>query len=70
MSNKKYKINKLLNENQPSDEEILKHKDFKKLSANYDKITKRPKMPLYKNPIAFIILVIVILILLFLFGEL
>lgn len=70
MSDKKYKINKSLNDDQLSDEEIIKQKDFKKLSANYDKITKRPQTPLYKNPIAFIVFVIVILILLLLFGEL
>lgn len=70
MSDKKYKINKNLKDDQLSEEEILKHKSFSKLRSKYDKVTKRPQTPLYKNPIAFIVLVIVILILLLLFGEL
>lgn len=65
----KYKLNKSGTDNLPSNEEIESTKDFSRLRANYDKVTKRPKVPLYKNPIAFIVLVIVILILLILMGE-
>lgn len=66
----KYKINKNLTDQVPSDAEIDASKDFARLRANYDSVTKRPKVPLYKNPIAFFILVIIIIILLLLTGDL
>jgi len=66
----KYKLNKDKIESIPSNEEIEASKNFSRLKANYDSVTKRPKVPLYKNPIAFIVLVIVILILLMLTGDL
>lgn len=65
----KYKLNKSEKDNSPSNEELEAAKDFSRLRANYDSVTKRPKVPLYKNPIAFIALVIIILILLMLMGE-
>lgn len=65
----KYKLDKNPSDSLPSNEEIEASKDFGRLRANYDSVTKRPKVPLYKNPIAFIILVIVILILLILTGD-
>lgn len=66
----KYKLNKNLTDQIPSDAEIESTKDFGRLTANYDRVTKRPKVPLYKNPIAFFILVIIIIILLMLTGDL
>ncbi|MFZ5552430.1 MAG: hypothetical protein ACOZCO_04885 [Bacteroidota bacterium] len=68
--NKKYKLNKSLKDEQLPDDEVVKHKDFKTLRYNYEKVTKRPDVPLYKRPIAFIVLVVVILLLLLLMGEL
>ncbi len=65
----KYKLNNDASPSVPSDQEIESTKDFGKLRANYDKVTKRPTQPLYKNPIAFFVLVIVIIILLLLTGE-
>jgi hypothetical protein len=65
----KYKLNKDNSDTIPSNEEIDSTKDFSRLRANYDSVTKRPKVPLYKNPITFIILVIVIIILLMLTGD-
>ncbi len=66
----KYKLNKDEKDNSPSNEEIEAAKDFARLRANYDNVTKRPRVPLYKNPIAFIALVIIIIILLLLTGDL
>lgn len=65
----KYKLNKDSSDSVPTHEEIESSKDFGRLRANYDSVTKRPKVPLYKNPIAFIVLVIVIIILLMLTGD-
>lgn len=45
-----------------SDEKILKHRDFKKLRANYDKAV-RPlyKTPLYRDKKAFLALLLILL---------
>lgn len=67
---KKYKLNKDLKKEQLSDEEILKYKDFSRLTHHYDKVTKRPSKPLYKNPYMFFVLVLIILLALLLAGEL
>ena len=45
-----------------SDEKIQKHKDFKKLRANYDKAVKPLyKTPLYRDKKAFLVLLIILL---------
>lgn len=51
------------------EEEINRHKDFKRLRANYDHVTKRPRRPLYKDPKSLLGLLFVILILWLLFEE-
>ncbi|MGQ0829513.1 MAG: hypothetical protein ACT4ON_14080 [Bacteroidota bacterium] len=46
-----------------SDEQINKHKDFKKLIYNYQSATKPLyKIPLYKNKKVFIVLLLILLI--------
>ena len=58
----KYKINRDKEPDIPTKEEMEKYKDFSRLSANYDKFTKRPKLPLYKDKRFFLALVIIALI--------
>ena len=54
----KYKFNTGIKE--PSEEKIAKHKDFKKLRANYDEAVKPLyKRPLYKDPKAFVVLLVI-----------
>lgn len=56
--NYKFKIGNTV----PSDEKIDKHKDFKKLKANYDKqVAPLYKKPLYKDPKALIVVLIILL---------
>lgn len=65
---KKYR---LIKEGRPlTAEEIESVKNFESLTQQYQKLTRRPTVPLYKNPWAFIALVIIILLLLLLTGEL
>lgn len=53
----------------PPDDKIDKHKNFKKLKANYDQQVKPLyKRPLYKDPKAFIV-VLIILLLTYLIAE-
>ena len=58
----KYKINRDKEPDIPTKEEMEKYKDFSRLSANYDKFTKRSKLPLYKDKRFFLALVIIALI--------
>ena len=58
MTNYKFNIDKP----EPKEEQIKKHKDFKKVMYNYQKATKPLYMaPLYKNPFVFIFLVVVVI---------
>jgi len=59
MTNLKFNIDKP----GPSDEQINKHKDFKKLIYNYQSATKPLyKTPLYKNKKVFVILLLILLV--------
>ncbi len=59
---REYKIHKAPVEEQLTDQDINQHKDFGKLTANYDRITKPPTKPLYKDPKAFLGLVLILII--------
>ncbi|MDA7803258.1 hypothetical protein N8987_01610 [Crocinitomix sp.] len=59
---KKYKINRDQETEVPSKESIAKYKDFTHLSHEYDRLTKRPKVPLYKDKRMFLVLLIILLI--------
>jgi hypothetical protein len=64
----KYKIH--INPKEPDKERTAKHKDFKKLVANYDKLTKPLyKKPLYKDPRTFLAIVFIILIIILVFES-
>lgn len=52
----KFSINRNQKSKEPTDEQINRHKDFSRLSANYDLLVKRNKKPLYKNPKLFLYL--------------
>ena len=59
---KKYKLNKENTSNrEPSEDKILKYKNFKVVMEDYQKMTRPPK-PLYKNPKVFIALVLLALV--------
>lgn len=46
---------------QPTDAEIARYRDPKRLIYNYTKAVERPKRPLYKDPKAFIFLLFIVL---------
>lgn len=47
---------------QPTDAEIARYRDPKRLIYNYTKAVQRPKRPLYKDPKAFILLLFIVFI--------
>jgi hypothetical protein len=54
---------------EPTKEQLVRYKDFASLSHKYDRLTKRPKKPLYKDPKLFLLLLIIGLMFLLLFLE-
>lgn len=57
---KKYKLNKDKKLLSPSKQKMESQKDFGKLFHHYEKFTKRPKKPLYKDPKYFFFLLILV----------
>ena len=53
----------------PTDAQIKRQKDFARLHHDYEKLTKRGKKPLYKDPKLFILLFLLGLILLLVLME-
>jgi hypothetical protein len=66
---RKFSINRNPNKKEPTKEQINRHKDFSRLSQNFEQIYKRPKKPIYKNPKLFLYLIILGLILYLMFLE-
>ena len=56
---RKYKVHNDSKKKIPSEEMIAKHKDFKGLRMQYDEVTKRPHLPLYKNKRMFLLLLLI-----------
>ena len=66
---KKFILNKDKKEINPTDEQIKRQKDFSRLHHEYEKVTKRSKRPLYKDPKLFMLLFILGLVLFLMFYE-
>lgn len=64
---RKFELNKNQEKIEPTKEQISRNKDFSRLHHQYEKVTKKGKVPLYRNPkmLIFWILMAVILFLLF-----
>jgi hypothetical protein len=50
-----------------SKKDIEKHKDFSRVRHDYERLTKRGKVPLYRDPKTFLLLFLIGIILLLLF---
>jgi hypothetical protein len=66
---RKFSINRNKGKKNPTDEQIKRHKDFSRLSQDYQRLYKRPRKPLYKNPKLFLYLLLLGLILYLMFFE-
>jgi hypothetical protein len=62
--NKKYVLSDSNSKPKLTDDAILQHKDFKKLKANYHKMTKPHynRKSLYKNKLVFLALLLILLV--------
>lgn len=54
---------------EPSKEQMARYKDFATLSHQYERVAKRPKKPIYKDPKLFLFLLIIGIVALLLFWE-
>ena len=59
---KKYKVNKDKKSPEITDEQIMKYKNFDSLFVSYKNITKRQKIPIYKNKKIFLFLILLSLV--------
>ncbi|MEJ6617515.1 MAG: hypothetical protein QNL61_11480 [Crocinitomicaceae bacterium] len=66
---KKFILNKEKTDLNPTDVQIKRQKDFSRLHHEYEKVTKRSKRPLYKDPKLFMLLFILGLVLFLMFYE-
>ena len=66
---KKFILNKDNKELNPTDAQLKRQKDFSRLHHDYEKLTKRSKRPLYKDPKLFMLLFILGLVLFLVFYE-
>lgn len=65
---KKYKLNND-KKKEPTPAQVKKYKDFSTVAHNYERLTKRQKKPLYRDPKLFILLLLIGLIFLLVFME-
>ncbi|HIP32794.1 MAG TPA: hypothetical protein EYG86_08540 [Crocinitomicaceae bacterium] len=66
---RKFKLNKENKDLSPTEAQIKRQKDFSRLHHDYEKLTKRGKKPLYKDPKLFILLFLLGLIAFLVFLE-
>ena len=66
---RKFTLNKDAKKKEPTREQINRYKDFSRLSHDYERIVKRPKKPLYKDPKLFLYLFLLGLILYLMYFE-
>lgn len=65
---RKFKVNNSAKQ-EPTKEQIARYKDFTTLSHRYDRLTKRPKKPLYRDQKLFMLLLLIAAIIMLLFWE-
>lgn len=66
---RKFSIHREKKSLEPSDEQIKRHKDFSRLHHDYERLTKRGKKPVYRDPKLYLLIVIIGIVLLLAFLE-
>lgn len=66
---RKFTINNEKKSDEPTKEQLARNNDFTSLSHRYERLTKRPKKPIYKDPKLFLFLFLLGIIFLVLFLE-
>lgn len=66
---RKFSINRDKKELEPTDEQIKRHKDFSRLHHDYERLTKRGKKPIYRDPKLYLLFVLIGIILFLILME-
>ena len=66
---RKFSVNRKKKEIEPSDAQIKRHKDFARLHHSYETLTKRSKIPIYRNTKLYVLVVLIAVILFLIFFE-
>jgi hypothetical protein len=66
---RKFSVNREKESLEPTKEQIQRHKDFSRLHHEYERLTKRGKKPIYKDPKLYLLVVIIGILMLLLFLE-
>jgi hypothetical protein len=66
---RKFSIHREKKEIEPTDEQIKRHKDFARIHYEYERLTKRGKKPVYRDPKLYLLAVIIGIVLLLAFLE-
>jgi hypothetical protein len=66
---RKFSIHREKKEIEPTDEQIKRHKDFARLHHDYERLTKRGKKPVFRDPKLYLLVVIIGIVLLLAFLE-
>jgi hypothetical protein len=56
---RKFKVNTTAKPKEPTKDQMVRYKDFATISHQYERLTKRPKKPLYKDPKLFLLLLVI-----------
>jgi hypothetical protein len=66
---RKFSINRDNKKLEPTDEQIKRHKDFSRLHHDYERLTKRGKKPIYRDPKLYLLFVLIGIILFLILME-
>jgi hypothetical protein len=66
---RKFSINRDIKKLEPTDEQIKRHKDFSRLHHDYERLTKRGKKPIYRDPKLYLLFVLIGIILFLILME-
>lgn len=62
---RRYRITPKGRSQQPTDSEIARYRDPKRLMYNYERAVRKPRRPIYRDPKAFLVLLLIVLLTLF-----
>lgn len=66
---RKFSINRKKKNHEPTDEQIKRQKDFSRLHHDYERLTKRGKKLIYKDPKLYLLIILIGIILLLIFLD-
>jgi hypothetical protein len=66
---RKFSVNREKESLEPTKEQIQRHKDFSRLHHEYERLSKRGKKPIYRDPKLYLLFVLIGIIMLLLFLE-